>query len=569
MKFKSVQLFLLLNICMTNVGAFTCAYGDIVITEVMVDPTPALDSLDFEYVEIYNRKPTARSLKQWKFWVNQKCMTLPDVTIEPGAFLVFSPNNTRLSGRSPAHWLELPAFPSLPNTEAVLAITDNQNQVVFSMSYHNRWYGSGFKADGGWSLESRDASCLFASQHNWTASVHPGGGTPGFENSLQGDCLDALQPVCRYVQVLSEDTLELTWNKTMDVKSLSKVDCIQVFPEKTLVKELIPQFPEYKKVLLILSDPLEEGVDYQLKISQISDVSGFVARDTLLDFGLPVAFKIGDWRINELLYDPIPGGFDYVELVHAGKSWLALSDLVLSVQEAPQQWGKAHRVTDLKISCAPGSVWLLSLSSDTVFKRGNFPVAPNCLDMNTFPSLNNRGGTLGLLSSNALLLDEVVFGDHLHHPTLSNTEGVALERRNPTFPSDKNATWISAPANKNYGTPGFKNAQWIDTIPSQFFGLRLRQTWFSPNHDGLDDRLSMFVQLQDRELCNLSVFNLSGQLIRVLARNALIGRSETIEWDGTDSKGQLVTCGRYILYMERFQSSGRVEIEKMVVSVLL
>lgn len=569
MKIKSVQLFLLLNICAINAGASSSMYGDLVITEIMVDPTPALDSLDFEYLEVYNRRPTSIFLNQWKFWVNQKSITLPDVTIEPGAFFVFSPNNTRLSGRSQTHWMELPLFPSLPNNGAVLAITDNQNQVVFSMCYQKSWYGSSFKADGGWSLENRDASCLFAAPYNWTASVHPDGGTPGFENSVDGVCPDQLQPVCESVQVLSEDTLELSWNKTMDLKSLSNIDCIQIFPEKTLVKALIPQFPEYRKVLVVLSDPLEEGVDYQLKINQVSDVSGFLARETLLDFGLPDASKKADWKINEFLYDPIPGGCDYVEIVNAGKSWLALSELVLSVQEAPQQWGKAHRVTDLKISCAPGSVWLLSLSSDTVFKSGGFPVAPNCLDMNSFPSLNNSGGTLGLLALNGLLLDKVTFGDHLHHPTLSNTEGVALERRNPLFPSEKNATWISAPANHHYGSPGFKNAQWIDTFTTQFFGLHVHQTWFTPNHDGLDDRLSMSVQLQDRELCNLYVFNLSGQLIRILARNALIGRSEYIEWDGTDAKGQVVDCGRYILYMERFQSSGRVEVEKRVVSLLL
>ena len=67
----------------------------------------------------------------------------------------------------------------------------------------------------------------------------------------------------------------------------------------------------------------------------------------------------------------------------------------------------------------------------------------------------------------------------------------------------------------------------------------------------------------------IQVFHLNGHLIKVIANNEVVSQYTLFIWDGTNSSGELVLGGSYIMKYERWQAGGEVRKMKKVVSVVL
>jgi hypothetical protein len=561
-----VILFFVAILVVFNV--YGVRFGDIVFSELMVDPEPEVGLPSVEYVEIHNRSGGIIYTKNVGLVFGQKSYMLPDYELLPDSFLVLCSKNLTTKFPSGIALVGLTAFPALTNSGGTLALISVENEIVSCVNYSDSWYGSRFKSEGGWSLECRDPANFSGAASNWIASESPTGGTPGRRNSVDAVLEDTEIPFCDRFQLVASDTIELHFSKALQSKTSGLTTCYSISPRHTVVSEAKPSFPDLRSIRLVLSGALQSGVDYTLTLSGLTDVSGITLADTTLELGLPEVPTTSSWRINELLFNPKPGGCDYVEIVNVDDCWLSLSGLYLSSLEASGSWGKAYRISEYNRLCSPGSHWLLSVSKDSVCKAGGFVPMPYFADLKGFPSMPDEGGTLGLMTVSGEVLDRVEYSEKMHFVMISDKEGVALERRHPSFPSDASFAWASAASTVAYGTPGFRNSQYVEPELSTSSGFSIFQAWMTPDNDGKDDVVRICYNVESQSLCNLLVFDERGVLKKTLLRGNLLSSSGELQWDGTDSRGGLVPRGRYILYAEYFGPTGKVYKQKMVLAVL-
>jgi len=290
--------------------------------------------------------------------------------------------------------------------------------------------------------------------------------------------------------------------------------------------------------------------------------------DTTLLLGLPEKPLPGSLQLNEILFNPLPGGCDYVEFVNVGTKCVDLSQVWLTNRSAGGVLNAGKRLSEKPLPCMPGSNWLLSESPDSVCASGPFPLMPNALKISGFPSLSDDAGNVSLITTSAEVLDELAYTEKMHFALITNPEGVALEKIRPSAPTLLASNWISANSASHYGTPGFQNSQYRDVAVIGVKGFYTKQAWMTPNNDGRDDRVSILYELPEACAGNLTVFDLQGRLIRKLANNEVFASEGTYLWDGIRDDGCLAPFGRYILVAEAFSPTGQVIRNRLVLTIL-
>ncbi|MCB0278206.1 MAG: gliding motility-associated C-terminal domain-containing protein, partial [Calditrichaeota bacterium] len=91
---------------------------------------------------------------------------------------------------------------------------------------------------------------------------------------------------------------------------------------------------------------------------------------------------------------------------------------------------------------------------------------------------------------------------------------------------------------------------------------------FSPNGDGIDDQLGIKLNYDEFDLVKLSVYSLSGRLVRQLLNGEYAAIGE-FEWDGRDESGRLQITGPYILlFSAKRKKSGEQFVKKIPVVLI-
>lgn len=135
--------------------------GDIVISEIMADPSPPVSLPEDEYVEIYNRSANIIDLDRWQLCVGDQCVTFSQVEIKRGEYLILCSHTDTSKFRKYGRVIGFKSFPSLPGEKGTIYITDSKNKFVHGIEYSSDWYNNKLKEDGGWSLEMKDTDFPF------------------------------------------------------------------------------------------------------------------------------------------------------------------------------------------------------------------------------------------------------------------------------------------------------------------------------------------------------------------------------------------------------------------------
>ena len=540
-------------------SVYEASEHDVVINEIMADPTPVVGLPEWEYVELYNTTEFAIDLKDWQMQIGSTDNTIGSHVLAPHGYVILCHQNAVAELKVFGDCIGFGSF-SVGNTASAMYLYSRQGTLVSSVSFSNSWYHDPDKANGGWSVEQIDPLNPCAGASNWTASVAATGGTPGQINSVDGE--NNVKPRIELVSMFGNHIVQLWFDQQMDRASLLETRnyLVDELDERPMQTNYNPNDATY--VELEFDNGFEDGVVYTLVVNNVANcVGNTIDGNTRVSFGIPNEIAEGEILINEILFDPISPGVDYVELYNNTDKTFDLSALMLGVVREsfpnPADTTLKEIAADSRLFL-PRSYVLLSTNSEIVGQQYGCPT-DNYVQMASFPSYANAGGTALLMSKSGITVDAMYFSEKMHYPLLKVTKGVALERVSFDQPSMNADNWHSAAERTGFGTPGQPNSMMQHSEPSQD-EISVTPDTFSPDGDGFDDACFIHYRFdQAGYTMNMYVFNVAGQLVRHIAKGELVGQEGSVLWNGLDSNGNRVPVGVYVVVTEIFRSDGKVK----------
>ena len=533
---------------------------DVVINEIMADPTPVVGLPGYEYLELLNRTSVNLDLKGWKLVLGKSARTFGHVLLPARGYLILCKNDAAGAFSPFGKVYGFHSF-NLTNTGEHLQLFDEKKQLISSVQYDKSWYRDQEKADGGWSLEQINPENICSDGANWKASVDPRGGTPGKRNSVFGSVVS--KPAVTLLQVPDARTLELRFSEIMDSLELSSPENYSVSPGENNI-ESATAADGGTSVNLRLASAIDTATVYHLTVSgNLKNCRGTASgKDTSLRFGLPQLPQEMDVVINEVLFYPLEGGADYVELYNRSHKIIDVSSLILGTVKKKPPNPPDSLFYDLSFTQKlffPGDYLLLTASPEKVKAQYRTEDPGAFFKVVPFPVFNKDKGSV-LLYRQLHKIDAFDYSEKMQYPLLNYTQGVALERISTEVPANNPDNWHSAAESAGFGTPGYKNSQSAGLRPDSLPGeITVRPEIFSPDNDGYQDVLHVYYHFKTSgNTVSITVFNAAGQPVRRLANNVYAGISGVFSWDGLQDDGSKAPEGIYILSIRAFDGKGHV-----------
>jgi len=545
----------------TEFSWYQAAPFDVVINEIYPDPSPSIGLPAYEYLELFNRTGNTISLNGWSLLVGSSEKDFQNISIKPNGYLILSKEQAAHDFANFGDFYGFGSF-SLTNSGQKLTLKNKAGTIISQVEYNKGWYHNPDKEDGGWSIEQINPDNFCSGIDNWTASESSYGGTPGEKNSVFNSTV--LLPAISRFELMGTDILRIWFNQTMDASSVENTTLYAVDNSMGAPSAVYTDATEPQKAELYFSTPFTTGVLYHLTIDKaVTNCAGQHPLENLsLLFGIPENIAPLDVVINELLFNPLGDGVDYVELYNRSTKVIDLSRCKIgSVRISPPNPPDTtfYPVSESQLLLMPSGYLVLTKSPEKVKAQYATNNPDAFQEVNPFPSYNNDGGTVLLATVDDTLIDAFTYSESMQYPLLNYVDGVALERINPDAPTNDVNNWHSAAESVGFGTPGYKNSQWVSPEPGPD-EITVEPEIFSPDNDGHDDVINISYHF-DRAGYNLKViiYNQNGQVVKHLSDNELSGASGSISWDGITDENSKAQVGIYIFYIRAFDLEGHVK----------
>nr|WP_294862683.1 lamin tail domain-containing protein [uncultured Fluviicola sp.] len=518
----------------------TTAKGDIVISEIMVDPSPVIGLPELEFIEIYNKSSKYIDLSGWKLGDQSGDGTISSGFINPGQYKILcaTANTADFPGS-----LGVSSFPSYNNSSDDVILKDNTGLLIDRISYTDDWYQDPIKQDGGYTLELINPNDPCSDASNWVASNNTNGGTPGVQNSVYNITSDTQVPHLTGLIALSPNYLEVYFSEGMDSTSL--VNATLTSNPNLTVQSISVASASNNQAIITFNQNLTLSQHYSFSYGPVNDC--WLNATTLSgDFALADTPQAGDLVINEILFDPASGGSDFVEIYNRSSKVINLNDLIIAnLQEDTIQFAQNYFLN-------PGSY--VVLTPDSNYQKSVFPEAVTGRFYATpLPLLNNDSSTIQLIY-NSVVIDKVSYREDWHLSLIDDTENKTLERISPEGGSSDASNWHTAAETIGFGTPGKINSQYQSGSVSSVFGTT--EPIFSPDNDGFQDVLLFQYSFDIGMIATLKIFDNQGREVHTLFSSELLGQQGSFTWDGVMSNNQKAPIGIYIAVIEAFSVDG-------------
>ncbi|MEO8820404.1 MAG: lamin tail domain-containing protein [Ginsengibacter sp.] len=529
---------------------------DIVIDEIFADPSPKVGLPGYEWIELKNTSAFPINLKGWRVSdLTGASGEMPVFILQPDSFVIVSSSTALADLSFFGRTISVSNFPSLDNDNDLISISDSYGTTIHAVQYSSDWYQNELKKDGGWSLEMIDTKNPCAGFSNWKASKDNSGGTPARKNSIDAINKDEDGPKLLNAFASDPSTIILTFNEPLDIMKAASLNNYSFDNGLSAInaKAIAPLFD---KIIITIDKSISEGIIYKLKATNVSDCSGnAIGLNNEAKFGLSQDADSFDLVINEILFNPLPLGVDYVELYNRSDKIINLSKIFIANRNSSSQVSSINQVSTQNFLFFPKD--FVAITTDPQIVKSQY-ITKNpdaVLKIKSLPSYSNDKGNVIILNDQGNMIDEVEYSDKWHFPLLHNTKGVSLERINYDEPSVRN-NFHSAATSVGYGTPGYKNSQ--DHQVEKVHGeITVSPEIFSPDNDGNDDFATINYSFPSPGyVVNITIFDASGRPVRYLEQNALSGTKGYYRWDGLDDKKRKLPQGIYIIYAEIFNKEG-------------
>jgi hypothetical protein len=538
---------------------------DVVIDEIMADPSPQVSLPNVEYVELKNVSGQDINLQGWKLSSSSATSgAFVNYILPADSFLILTTTSGAAFFAGYGRVLGVASFPALANDGTTLNLISKDGKVIHFVSYTISWYQSTLKEEGGWSLEMIDTHNPCSGQSNWKSSIDNSGGTPGKKNSIDAVNKDDKAPAVKNIFANDNTTIVLQFDEAVD--SANAIDVLHYSINPSIaVSSLIVSSSDFTQVEIKLNSALSASSVYTITVSGIKDCAGNVSASEQLKIGLPQDAGVSDIIINEILFNPKPDGFDYVEFYNKSNKIIDASKLYIGNKNSSGVISSLKKLSEQPAYIYPGDYIVVTEDINSLQKNYIVKNAGAVLVISSMPSFPDDKGIVVLTNFQGAVIDELNYLDDWHFALIADAEGVALERVDPDKPTQDAGNWHSAASTVNYGTPTYKNSQYKQTDNINAI-IEVTPKVFSPDNDGIDDIATIQYQINETGyVANITIFDVSGRLVRHLVKNATLGLKGNWNWDGLDEKGQKLLIGNYIIYTEIFNLQGKKKQFKNVV----
>lgn len=541
----------------------------VVMDEIFPDPSPRIALPGSEFIELKNVSDNTVDLFHWKISDGTRTATIRDsFALEPDSFVILCPTAAAPAYSAFGRAIGVSNFPSLNNDADRLSLLSPDSRLIHAVGYSVSWYGNDIKKNGGWTLEMIDTRNPCAGQGNWTASIDPHGGTPGKINSVDGKNTDEEPPALLRTYTLDSLTIVAVFDEPLDSASAASPAAYRLNRQIGTPLDARPVPPLCQEVILSLPHPMQRKTVYTLTADNLRDCSGNGINSLrTASAGLPEPADSADVVLNELLFNPPPGGYDYIELYNRSAKVIDLQHLYVSNRDAGGGLSHIQSASDHAELFFPGEFRVLTENSASLQQHYVVPYPDRILERPSLPSLPDDQGTLVLTNERGQVTDEIAYSEKWHFPLIQNDEGVALERIDYNQPTQNKDNWTSAASTAGYGTPTYGNSQ-VRAAEQVRGRITVTPEIFSPDNDGFEDYASIRYQMTEPGyMANIRIFNANGQEVRALAENALLARTGYFRWDGLDDRLHSLPVGIYIILTETFNLRGQTRKFKNIVTL--
>ncbi len=452
---------------------YLVSYGDVVINEIYADNTIPSDVsgiilpdtlLQEKFVELYNTTEYPISLLGWYFTdLSSDTIFFPNEVISANDYLILC-DVTAVSTYGPyGHTFGSGSFPS-PNVGGdALTLALPNSTIVNDVSYESNWYLDGSKDEGGWSLELINPLNPCSDTDNWRASIDSiYGATPGTQNSIYNPNSDTQAPTANVV-FASSDTLQITFDEFVTLSTALEPTNYGIDNGITIIDVLF----DGEAVLIALSTPLTEGINYVFTVNGVSDCIGNATNQTV-NLLVPQASEPFDVLVNELFADLTPKtGFDnalfdipeveYIELYNRSDKNIDLGGWLL---------------IDSKPDTAQFDNYLLAPQSYVVVCANSsldkFPIDWPVVSVTNFPSLNDDSDDIVLVNAGGTTIHTVNYNRDWYGDDIKKEGQWSLELIDPSNPCEGENNW-RASIDPRGGTPSIQNSVFAsnpdETVP--------------------------------------------------------------------------------------------------------
>ena len=531
--------------------AETPAIGDVVINEFLCDPSPMVGLSDAEFVEIYNKSSKIFNVQDWKIGDASSDGTIQQAWLLPGEYMVLTGTS---SVDSFAIATQVTSFPSLNNSGDNLVLRTDLGLVLDSITYSDEWYGDVNKEDGGHTIERINPNDPCSDFSDWLASNDPLGGTPGLQNSIYDNSPDSEPPGFAQLIALAPNFLEVYFDEGMDSAALANTT-ISVNPTLTIQnKYVLGAYPTLMTLEFV--ETFQASQNYSITIQNTADCWLNIA-DLMGEFVLPENAVTGDVAINEIMFNPITGGTDWIEVYNT-------SDKLIDLY----QWELANYDNDTIANnkmigehflLYPDRYAVISEDSAQIIQQFSQAVL-GAFVQSDLPTYSNDLGTIYLISNN-MLIDHVSYDADWHFALLDDDDGKTLERLDPFADANSSSNWHTAAEALGFGTPGRLNSQYRPELINGEFSYSSES--ISPDNDGFEDVLQINYQMIEPGMVGtFSVYDDRGRLIANVISSELLTVEGTFTWQGITDAGNKASIGTYVGVFEAFSVDGEAVFAK-------
>lgn len=380
-------------------------------------------------------------------------------------------------------------------------------------------------------------------------------------NALQADlCIQKLSAV-------NAHTLLLTLNNPIDPSSIQN-DHFQLTDENNIaipILQISPAGASHQSLELQIGQVA--GIHLILSVSGLKDLAGNAMQAETMSLAYSYSPEPGSVLINEVLFNPLTGGADFVELVNHSKVAVDVQHLKLATRDDTLALKQIYGINTAARYLMPSHYLTCTKDSMAIAQFYQSSDKETFCSMKSFPTYPDDEGTVVLLNDSMEVIDEFSYSAKMHSPFLASVNGVSLERISLAKSTSDKSNWASAASSAGYATPGLPNSQ-VTANSEIIEEIVPEPIVFSPNGDGYHDQMDIhFSFSKPGYVANVSIFDITGRVVKYLVRNESLAQQGIWVWKGDSDTGQRLNLGVYIILVELFDPQGHSKTFKKTCTV--